>query len=214
MAATLWAGCRAFLTNDRGLLRVIEFRVLVPDDLEGGATWSRTICPMGGHGRHVVSEAFPNPVRRRLERAELIGGSSQPPQHEARHRQVNPGLAGLGQQFVVLAHTAVEIEPSEGAFDNPAPFQDLEASRVGGNLLTWADPDGMDALPAVPSAWTPRPSSSAPPRPSGQSVPDSRCPRPPAGARYVGNAGQHRHRVRAAFVHHHGRGCRLGGPAP
>ncbi len=34
IAAALQAGCQAFLTNDRGLLRVTELRVLVLDDLE------------------------------------------------------------------------------------------------------------------------------------------------------------------------------------
>lgn len=34
LAASLQAGCEAFLTNDRGLARISEFHVLVLDDLE------------------------------------------------------------------------------------------------------------------------------------------------------------------------------------
>lgn len=57
--------------------------------------------------------------------------SSKSSQHEARHGQVNHGLARLGLPFVVAAESAVASQPTEGTFHHPAPWQHLEGVQFG-----------------------------------------------------------------------------------
>lgn len=48
-------------------------------------------------------------------------------QHQVDHRHIDEVLAGLREEFVVLAEAAIAIEPGERAFDDPAFGQNLES---------------------------------------------------------------------------------------
>src|SRR5215210_993919 len=52
---------------------------------------------------------------------------SQVSNHKADHRHINEGFARLGQPFVVLAQTALTVQPGEGAFHHPASRQHHKA---------------------------------------------------------------------------------------
>src|SRR6185312_823267 len=57
--------------------------------------------------------------------------ASQPFQHELDGGEINPGLAGEGIDFVVLAVAAVPAIPPEAAFHRPPLWEHLEALLVG-----------------------------------------------------------------------------------
>jgi len=47
---------------------------------------------------------------------------------------VDPGFGAGDCCLEIFGQAAVTIEPSEGSFDNPSPWQQLKAGRVGGAL--------------------------------------------------------------------------------
>src|SRR5215216_2222326 len=60
--------------------------------------------------------------------------TSQPPDHEPRHRRVDKCLSGGAQPLVVFGHPPVVADPREGALHHPPPRQHCEISR-GQKLL-------------------------------------------------------------------------------
>ena len=62
-----------------------------------------------------------------LEHALLL---SQSASHEPDHRDVDDGLAGGREVFVVLTETALAPKPPEGALDNPPSREHLESFDV------------------------------------------------------------------------------------
>lgn len=51
---------------------------------------------------------------------------TQPPEHEANHRESDPGHATRDRRFVVSDETPTLQEPSKGAFNDPALRQHNE----------------------------------------------------------------------------------------
>jgi hypothetical protein len=45
---------------------------------------------------------------------------------------VNPGFGTRDRSLEILGQAAVSIEPSEGSFDDPSPWQQLKSGRVSG----------------------------------------------------------------------------------
>ena len=60
--------------------------------------------------------------------------SSQPPDKELYRGDVNPGLGARDRSPEILCQAAVSIEPSEGSFDNPSPWEQLKTGSVSGAL--------------------------------------------------------------------------------
>jgi len=58
--------------------------------------------------------------------------TSQPFQHQARHRQVDHCLATLGQVLVIFAHPPVPPDPGEGPFHRPTARQHTEGRHRRG----------------------------------------------------------------------------------
>ena len=56
------------------------------------------------------------------------------------------GFGGIGAELVVFAESAEVVEPAKGAFDDPTPWQDLEA------FLGVAAPDNLQAQRALAEA--------------------------------------------------------------
>ena len=53
-------------------------------------------------------------------------GSAKPCEHEANHRQIDHGFAGLGLSFVIPVESTVTAQPTKGALHDPAPRQPFE----------------------------------------------------------------------------------------
>ncbi len=53
-------------------------------------------------------------------------GSAKTCEHEANHRQIDHGFAGLGLSFVIPVESTVTAQPTKGALDDPAPRQHFE----------------------------------------------------------------------------------------
>ena len=52
---------------------------------------------------------------------------SEPVEHQIDHGHVEEAFSGLGEEFIILAESAVTVEPAKCALDDPAFGQDLEA---------------------------------------------------------------------------------------
>src|SRR5215216_4180450 len=74
------------------------------------------------------------PRRTLLETVWKVLCTSQPPDHEPRHRRVDKCLSGGAQPLVVFGHPPVVGDPREGALHHPPPRQHCETSR-GQKLL-------------------------------------------------------------------------------
>jgi hypothetical protein len=74
----------------------------------------------------------------------------QSTQQQARHGKIHPSFAGLRSQFAIFTQPTVKVEPGQGSFHNPPPWEDLKASRVSGRFLSWTHPHPAKALPPVP----------------------------------------------------------------
>src|SRR5215204_1759039 len=74
------------------------------------------------------------PRRPLLETVWKVLRTSQPPDHEPRHRRVDKCLSGGAQPLVVFGHPPVVADPREGALHHPPPRQHCETSR-GQKLL-------------------------------------------------------------------------------
>src|SRR5215216_4193915 len=74
------------------------------------------------------------PRRILLETVWKVLRTSQPPDHEPRHRRVDKCLSGGAQPLVVFGHPPVVADPREGALHHPPPRQHCETSR-GQKLL-------------------------------------------------------------------------------
>src|SRR5262245_15997696 len=48
-------------------------------------------------------------------------------EHQADHAQIDPGLAGGGQELIIFAQAPVASDPGEGALHYPATREELEA---------------------------------------------------------------------------------------
>lgn len=70
-------------------------------------------------------------VQGELERTLLL---SQSANRKADHGDVDDGLAGSWQVFIVLAETTMASEPPESTLNDPTPRKDLEAFDVVGSF--------------------------------------------------------------------------------
>jgi hypothetical protein len=79
--------------------------------------------------------------------------ASEPPEHEADHGEVDPGLTGGAEPLILAAESAVAQQPGESPLDHPPSGQHVEA--WGGqilrpiNLLRWdvvRDPVAFEAM--------------------------------------------------------------------
>src|SRR5262245_53759 len=52
--------------------------------------------------------------------------ASEPPEHEAEHRERDPGLGGGTQALIVWAEATITEQPGECALDHPPARKDLE----------------------------------------------------------------------------------------
>src|ERR1700746_1719022 len=62
----------------------------------------------------------------------IAQGSSQSPDEELYRGDVNPRFGARDRRLEIRCQAAVSIEPSEGSFDDPSPWQQLKAGRVSG----------------------------------------------------------------------------------
>src|ERR1700730_12174770 len=53
---------------------------------------------------------------------------------------VNPGFGAGDRSLEILGQAAVSIEPSEGSFDDPSPWEQLKACSVSGAFKYFDDP--------------------------------------------------------------------------
>src|SRR5271156_3638711 len=58
--------------------------------------------------------------------------SGQSPDEELHGSDVNPRFGARDRSLEILCQAAVSIEPSEGPFDEPSPWEQLKSSRVSG----------------------------------------------------------------------------------
>src|SRR5204862_7962333 len=54
------------------------------------------------------------------------------PDEQLHGGDVNPGFGAGDRSLEILGQAAVSIEPSEGSFDDPSPWEELKSGRVGG----------------------------------------------------------------------------------
>jgi hypothetical protein len=69
--------------------------------------------------------------------------------HQPGHRQIDEGLTGSRQLFIVFAQPPGHQQPGERAFHHPAARQDMEAARQRRGLLAGSHPDPADSRPPV-----------------------------------------------------------------
>ncbi len=65
-----------------------------------------------------------------MESAFLRDKLDQSLPEQARTGQIDPGFASSWEQFIILAQASLTIQPGKGAFDHPAPGEQLKASRI------------------------------------------------------------------------------------
>src|SRR6266446_4716983 len=58
--------------------------------------------------------------------------SGESPDEQLHGGDVNPGFGAGDRSLEILGQAAVSIEPSEGSFDDPSPWEQLKACRVSG----------------------------------------------------------------------------------
>src|SRR6266481_4397841 len=58
--------------------------------------------------------------------------SGESPDEQLYGGDVNPGFSAGDRSLEILGQAAVSIEPSEGSFDAPSPWEQLKACRVSG----------------------------------------------------------------------------------
>src|SRR6266481_5055859 len=58
--------------------------------------------------------------------------SGESPDEQLYGGDVNPGFGAGDRSLEILGQAAVSIEPSEGSFDDPSPWEQLKACRVSG----------------------------------------------------------------------------------
>ena len=58
--------------------------------------------------------------------------AGQSPDEQLHGGDVNPGFGAGDRSLEILGQAAVSIEPSEGSFDDPSPWEELKTGRVGG----------------------------------------------------------------------------------
>lgn len=90
-------------------------------------------------------------------------------EHQAHPAQVDPRLAGGGQELVIFAHPPIPSDPSERALYHPAPRLGLEAREPGGRLRVRPQPLSASARPLDEL------------HPPAQGLPDPGLQRPPLG---------------------------------
>src|SRR5438552_18433743 len=69
-------------------------------------------------------------VRILIVEVALLAGQS--PDEQLHGGDVNPGFGAGDRSLEILGRAAVSIEPSEGSFDDPSPWEKLKSGRVGG----------------------------------------------------------------------------------
>src|SRR5438552_13316125 len=69
-------------------------------------------------------------VRILIVEVALLAGQS--PDEQLHGGNVNPGFGAGDRSLEILGQAAVSIEPSEGSFDDPSPWEKLKSGRVGG----------------------------------------------------------------------------------
>jgi hypothetical protein len=90
----------------------------------------RFVASAPGHGAYNPARPGSRPRRsRELHPASLIG--KETPCEELYGGDIDPGLGAGDGGFEVFGKASVPIEPSEGAFDDPATRQEFEADGVG-----------------------------------------------------------------------------------
>src|SRR3984893_12762329 len=60
--------------------------------------------------------------------------SGESPNEQLHGGDVNPGFGAGDRSLEILGQAEVSIEPGEGSFDDPSPWEQLKAGRVGGAL--------------------------------------------------------------------------------
>lgn len=68
-------------------------------------------------------------------------------EHQADHAQVDPGFAGNGQEFVVLAHSTVAPDPGKRPLHDPTMGRRVETWQPDQRFLVHPHPAAAPAWP-------------------------------------------------------------------
>jgi len=75
-------------------------------------------------------------------------GSGQPSEHQLNHRDVDHGLTGGGEIFVVLTQSPISSQPTESSFHHPTSRQHFKSCDIVAPPYNFQSPTGQAVKPS------------------------------------------------------------------